>query len=192
MYQNRSNELEVIALFRSNYKARFYLREISKLSKLPLKTCQNALANLEKAKILKGKIEGKNKYFSLNLENIKTKLYLQQAEIYQTDLFIEKYPQIKMFLKSLKTTVPIIVFGSFARFAADKNSDLDLLVISEKEVKLPFHLLPFKPHEISMREKTFLKAINQQENLVKEIGENHIILNNHSFYVNIIWGYYGT
>ena len=191
MYPNRNNELEVISLFKGNYKARFYLREISKLSKIPLKTCQNALTNLEKAKILKSKIEGKNKYFSLNLENIKTKSYLQQAEIYQTDLFIEKYLPFKMFLKSIKTTAPIIVFGSFAKFKADKNSDLDLLIISDKELKLPFHLLPFKPHQINMSEKTFLKSIDQQEDLIKEVEENHIILNNHSFYVNIMWGYYG-
>jgi len=191
MYPNRNNELEVIFLFRGNYEVRFYLREISKLSKLPLKTCQNALINLEKSKVLKSKIEGKNKYFSLNLENIKTKSYLQQAEIYRTDFFIEKYPQFNMFLKSIKTTAPIIVFGSFAKFTADKNSDLDLLIISNKELKLSFHLLPFKPHEINMSEKTFQKAIEQQENLIKEIEENHIILNNHSFYVNVMWGYYG-
>ncbi len=191
MYPKRNKELEVISLFRGNYKARFYLREISKLSKLPLKTCQNVLTNLEKSKILKSKIEGKNKYFSLNLENIKSKSYLQQAEIYKTDLFIEKYPQFKMFLKSLKTTAPIIVFGSFARFKADKDSDLDLLIISDKELELPFHLLPFKPHLINMPEETFVKAIDKQEDLIKEIEENHIILNNHSFYVNIMWGYYG-
>jgi len=191
MYPNRNNELEVLSLFRGNYKSRFYLREISKISKLPLKTCQNTLLLLEKSKILKSKIEGKNKYFSLNLENIKTKSYLQQAEIYQTDLFIEKYPQFKIFLKAFKTTVPIIVFGSFAKFTADKDSDLDLLVISEKELKLSFHLLPFNPHEINMGEKTFLRAVDQQEDLIKEIEENHIILNNHSFYVSIMWGYYG-
>jgi len=191
MYPNRNNELEIISLFKGNYNARFYLREISKLSKLPLKTCQNALSNLEKAKVLKSKVEGKNKYFWINLENIKTKSYLQQAEIYQTDKFIEKYPQFKTFLKSLKTIVPIIVFGSFAKFRADKDSDLDLLIIAGKKIKLSFHLLPFKIHQINLSEKIFLKAIKEQEDLIKEIEENHLILNNHSFYVNIMWGYYG-
>ena len=191
MYKKRNNYLEIISLFRGDYKGRFYLREISKLSKLPLKTCQNVLINLEEARILKSRMEGKNKYFSLNLENIKTKFSLLQAEIYQTCIFIEKYPQFKMFLKSLKTNIPIIVFGSFAKFKAEKGSDLDLLVISNKELKLPFYLLPFKPHQIKMTEKTFLKALNKQENLIKEIEENHIILNNHSFYVNIMWEHYG-
>jgi len=191
MYHNRNKELEVISLFRGDYKTRFYLREISKFSKLPLKTCQNALANLEKYKILKSKIEGKNKYFSLNLENIKTKSYLLQSEIYQTDIFSENYPQFNMFLKALKTNVPIIIFGGFSKFTADKTSDLDLLIISENKLKLPFHLLPFKPHEIRITKKTFLKALKEQEVLIKEIEENHIILNNHSFYINIMWENYG-
>ena len=190
MYQKRNNELEVVSLFRGNYKTRFYLREISKLSKLPLKTCQNTLRNLEKNKILKSKIEGKNKYFSLNIENIRTKSYLQQAELYKTDLFIKKYSQFNIFLKEVKTTAPIIVFGSFAKFTADKNSDLDLLIISDKELKLPFHLLSFKSHEINMSEKMFLNALTQQEVLIKEIEENHVILNNHSFYIDVMWSYY--
>ena len=68
MYLKRNRELEIITLYTGNYNAMFYLRQISKLTKIPLKTCQNALANLEKERILKGKIEGKNKYFSLNLD----------------------------------------------------------------------------------------------------------------------------
>lgn len=191
MYPERNNNLEVISLYRTSYGKRFYLREISKLAKLPLKTSQNALSILEKAKILNSKKEGKNKYFSLNRKNIAAKSMLLQAEIYKTDQFVEKYPQFKMFLKSIKTTSPIIVFGSFAKFTADQNSDLDLLVISEKELRLPFHLLPFQPHEIKMTEKTFRKALERQEDLIKEIEENHIILNNHSFYVDILWGHYG-
>ncbi len=192
MYQKRNNELKIISLFRGNYKIRFYLREISKLTKIPLKTCQNVLTFLEKSKILKSKTEGKNKYFSLNLENIKTKSYLLQSEIYQTDEFIEKYFKFKMFLKSTKTTNSVIVFGSFAKFTADKNSDLDLLILSKNELKLPFHLLPYKPHKINMTEETFLNALKEQEDLIKEIEENHIILNNHSFYVNTMWEQYGN
>ncbi len=191
MYQKRNNELEVIAIYRCDYKAQYYLRQISKLSKLPLKTCQNTLVYLEKNKILKSKTEGKNKYFSLNLDNIRTKLTLLQSEIYKTGSFLEKYPQIKIFLKSLKTNAPIIVFGSFAKFKAGKYSDLDLLIVSEKEKELPFHLLPFKVHQINLAKSSFNKAIKEQEGLVKEVEENHIILNNHSFYVNIMWEHYG-
>ncbi len=191
MYQKRNKELEIISLYRGNYKARFYLRQISKLSKLALKTCQNVLNMLENNKILKAKIEGKNKYFSLNLDNIKSKSYLLQAEIYKTDAFLERYQQFKTFMKSFNTNVLLIIFGSFAKLKADKNSDLDLLVIKKKKTKLSFYLLPYKIHQINLSETSFIKAVKKQETLIKEIEENHIILNNHSFYVNIMWDYYG-
>lgn len=191
MYQKGNKGLEVISLYTGNYKARFYLRQISKLAKLPLKTCQNTLSALEKSKILKSKTEGRNKYFILNLDNIQTKSYLLQAEICKTDKFLEVYPQIKTFLKSLGTNIPLIVFGSFAKLKTTKDSDMDLLVISEKEQKLPFHILPYKVHVVSLSENSFIKAVKEQETLIKEVEENHVILNNHSFYVNVIWGHYG-
>ncbi len=192
MYRNRNVGLEIISLYRTNYReSKFYLRQISRLSKIPLKTCQNILVTFEKAKILKSKIDGKNKYFSLNVDNILTKSYLLQAEIYKTDQFLEKYDKIKLFLKSLSATTPIIVFGSFAKLEANKNSDLDLLIISEKERELPYHLLPYTIHKINLSKTAFNKSIQKQETLIKEIEGNHIILNNHSFYVIIMWEYYG-
>jgi predicted nucleotidyltransferase len=191
MYPKRNNQLEIMSLFRTNYKNKLYFREISRLSKLSLKACQNALANLEDGKILKSSVEGKNKYFCLNLDSIRTKLWLLQSEIYQTDKFLEKHTQFKTFLKSTNSSTPIIVFGSFASFSAKKDSDLDVLIISKKEPVLPFHLMPFEIHKITLTETTFLKALNKQEDLIKEIEECHIILNNHSFYVDVMWGIYG-
>ena len=141
--------------------------------------------------IVKSKIEGKNKYFILNLDNIQTKSCILRAEIYKTDIFLEKYPEFKTFLKSINSNALIIVFGSFARFNAEKNSDVDLFIISNKEDKLPSHLLPYKIHQNSLREESFKKAIAQKETLIKEIESNHIILNNHSSYVNMIWEHYG-
>ena len=187
MYLKRNNELSVLTLYLGNYSNRFYLREISRLTKFPLKNTQNILNNLEKNKILKSTIHGKNKYFRLNLDNILTKFYLLYAEVYRTMLFLEKYPQLKPFVKELGPTV--IIFGSFAKFSANKDSDLDLLVI-ENDKKLPFHLIPFEIHEIKMSKKTFLKALEKQEPLIKEIEDNHIILSNHPFYLEIMWEKY--
>lgn len=191
MYPKRNKELNIIALYSGDYKAKFYLRQISKLAKLPLKTCQNILVNLEKERILKSKVDGKNKYFSLNLENISVKSFLLKAEIHKTDIFLEKYPEFKSFLKSINTNSILIAFGSFAKFKADGDSDLDLFIVSDKEEKLPFHLLPHKIHQTSLKEESFKKAIVEEETLIKEIEENHIILNNPSSYVNIAWECYG-
>ena len=191
MYQKRNKEMAIISLYTGDYNARFYLREIAKLANLPLKTCQDVLVNLEKEKILKSKTEGKNKYFSLNLDNINVKSELVKAEIYRTELLLEKYPEFKTFLKAIDTNFIIILFGSFAKLKADKNSDVDLFIVTNKKEKLLYYLLPHKIHENVLKEESFRKSLTEKEPLIKEIESNHIILNNHSSYVNIFWGHYG-
>ncbi|MBI4149130.1 nucleotidyltransferase domain-containing protein, partial [Candidatus Woesearchaeota archaeon] len=90
----------------------------------------------------------------------------------------------------LTTHAPLIVFGSFAKRQAGKDSDLDLLAVTESD-DFPFHLLPYKIHRLNMPEATFMKALREQEAVMKEIAAHHIILNNHSFYVHTMWGAYG-
>jgi predicted nucleotidyltransferase len=106
------------------------------------------------------------------------------------NIFLDHYPEFKTILKSIHTNIPIIIFGSFAKMKSDKDSDLDLLALSKEEQKFPNHLIPHKIHQINLSEDSFKKAINEKETIIKEIEENHIVLNNPSSYVNIIWEYY--
>lgn len=191
MYTKRNKTLDIISLYSGNYKSEFYLRQISKISKISLKTCQNVLAELEDLRVLKTRVEGKNKYFSLNFDNIQTKSYLLQMEIYKTNLFIEKYPLFNSFLKEISSRQPIIIFGSFAKMEAKEDSDIDLLIVEDKETFLPFHVLPYKIHKITLKDNHFLQSLNEKEPLLEEIKMNHVILNNHSFYVDTMWSIYG-
>lgn len=191
MYQKGNKALDIFALFLGDYSKQFYLREISKLSGIPLRTTQRLLINLEKDKLLKSIVSGKNKYFKLNLDNTQTRLYLLEAEIHKTSLFVDKYPLLKTFLKEIKTNSLLLVFGSFAKFKANKDSDLDLLIVAKEKQELPFHLLGYKIHKIELSETDFIKAVETKETLIKEIEDKHVILNNHSFYVNVMWNYYG-
>ena len=183
MYQKIN---EVIKLYLCNFNARYYLREISKLSELTLRTTQRLLHELEEKKIIKAKKEGKNKYYFLNLQNIKIKFYLLIAEINKTLEFLEKYPVFKTFLKE-KIDSCLVVFGSFAEFKASKTSDIDLLIIGKEP---SFHLLPYKVHKIKLTEKQFKKALIQNEPLIKEILKNHVILTRHSYFLEMLWDYY--
>ena len=92
MYQKGNKQLAVLALYLGDYSVKFYLREISKASGLALRTTQRVLTELEKARIVKSQVRGKNKYFYLNIENIETKYMLLQAESQRTLTFLEKYP----------------------------------------------------------------------------------------------------
>ena len=190
MYLKSNKALEILALYLSDYNKQIYLREISKLARIPLKTTQTLIANLERDKLLKSAVKGKNKYFRLNLDNIETKFYLLQSELHMTLMFIEKYPLFKSFMGKININAPMVVFGSFAKFKADGGSDLDLLVISKSKINLPLHLLAYKIHEIYLDEDSFRKSLEKKEALIMEIKDNHIILNNHSFFVNSMLDYH--
>ncbi len=192
MYRKRNDRMKIIALYAGDYKREYYLREISKTAKIPLQTTQRQLAELDRDKILKTSISGKNKYFALNLDNPNTKLALLQSELCKTEQFLDRYTTFKTFVRAIKSNSLIVIFGSFAKFSADKNSDLDLLIVPKEKEKLPYHLLGYKIHEIELSESSFVKSVQNRETIIKEIEGNHIILNNHSFYVNVMWTNYGT
>ncbi len=183
---------EIISLYCGNLKARFHLREIARLSKLPIKTVFKILKKLEKENIVRSEIEGRHKYFELNLDNIETKFILEETEIHRTLLFLKEYPIFKSFLKEMKIEdCAIIIYGSFAKFMATNKSDLDILIVSERELDLPFYTLPYKIHKIFLRKNEFLKGLEAREPLLMEILANHIVLFNHSFFINILWWYHG-
>ena len=190
MYLNWNDVWGVLSLYCRGYGRQLYLREVSRLAGLPLANVQRAAGSLVKRRILKSHVRGRQKYFSLNLDNAQTRLALLQVEVWRTSLFLEKYPQCKTFVKGT-VHIPVVVFGSFAALAADENSDLDVLTVCGKGETLPLHLIPYQVHEVRVTKTAFDKALEGQEALLKEIEENHVILSNHSFYVDMMWSRYG-
>jgi len=187
MYQKRNNELEILTQYLGNYKHEFYLREISRITNIPLKTSQDAVKNLHKNRILLSRTHGKNKYFRLNLENIRTKYMLVRAELHKTDKFLAKYSTLKLFTKELNTYSCVVIFGSYARYDSDRKSDLDVMTIPDAQ--LPKHLLPTKLHQIQLTRRGFVRAMNKKETVIQEIMKDHVILNNHSFFVERKWNH---
>lgn len=188
MYQKRN---KILSLFCSNLRRRFYLREISRLSNTPLKTVARSLGELEEKNILTSRTEGKHKYYELNLDNIETKFLLIEVEIYRTLLFLKNYPVFKSFLKEIGPSDGIIiVYGSFSEFTATEKSDLDILVISEKKLDLPQHLLPYKIHRVDLTQNEFMLALEKGEPLIQEVLQNHIVLHGHSYFIDTLLWYY--
>ena len=156
-----------------------YLREIAKKTALPYGTVQKILERNKE--IIESREEGKNKYFSLKniLEN---KYLIQQLEIEKTKLFIKKNTKLVPFWQKLsEENLPILIFGSFAKNNQDKNSDIDLLIISEIEIKLPSHLTTHKLHSITLKSEKIKQL--KIESLFKEIKTNHIILSGFEFFL---------
>jgi len=188
MYQKR---YKILSLFTGNPRGRFYTRELSTKTGIATMTTQRLLKLMERENILKSKEEGKNKYFELNADNPKTMMEILNAESFKTQEIMEAYKPIKSFVKGMPPEPMIVIFGSYANGTARKDSDLDIMTVCDKAIDMPYHLVPYKIHEIKMTWQQFRQALEKSEPVIKEILKNHVILQRHSDFVEIIWRYYG-
>lgn len=188
MYQKR---YKILSPFTENLRGRFYLRELSVKTGIATMTAQRILKSMEKEGILKSREEGKNKYFELNVDNPKTKMEILNTESFKAQELMEACKPMKSFVKDTPPEPMIVIFGSFADGTARKESDLDIMLVCDKEMDMPYHLIPYKIHETKLTWRQFHKALDSSEPLIKEVLKKHVILQRHSDFVEIIWRYYG-
>ncbi|MEK6905164.1 MAG: nucleotidyltransferase domain-containing protein, partial [Nanoarchaeota archaeon] len=129
-----NNQLKILSLYRSNYLAQYHTREIAKLLKKSHVTLLPHLNALEKEKILIAKIMGKNKVYSLNLDNILTKNFTSISELvesisYQEQVFLIK--KINTEISKLNLPGTLLLFGSYAKKTFKEDSDIDLFYLGE-------------------------------------------------------------
>ncbi len=166
------NEKEFKVFFEIyNSDKALYLRDIVKRTNMPYGTVQGII---NKNKYLFDiKIEGENKYFSFR-NNISNKYLFHQIEIERTKVFIQKNPRLRPFIEKMQELkTPFLVFGSFAKDTACKNSDLNLLFISGKK-ETPDHLCPIEIHKIFINPKKISEL--KKEALYREIIKEHVII----------------
>jgi len=164
MNQNRIIEYELLLKLVKN---KSHGRALAKELKIPLTTLQRALKRL--SLILEIKIEGKNKIYKIK-NNLKAKKYLHNAENYHLLKTIKKYPLLEPILEEIKTNTLTILFGSYAKHTANKDSDIDIYIeTNNKELKKQIELINSK---INVKIGTF----NPKSLLIKEIIKNHVII----------------
>src|SRR3989344_254466 len=89
------NKTRIISLYRANYVAQYHTREMAKLTKKSHVTLLPHLNALEKDKVLIAKMNGKNKVYTLNLDNNLAKNYIIISELFESILFQEQVFLIK-------------------------------------------------------------------------------------------------
>ncbi len=193
------NKIRIIGLYRSNYLAQYHVREMAKLTKKSHVTLLPHLKALEKDKILNPKTVGRNKVYSLNLDNIISKNYILLSETIESVKFLEqifliKKISIEIFNLYLKGTV--ILFGSYAKQTFKEDSDVDVFYlgsIKEKEIDEIRKIGKIYGKTINVKKsslKNFIYGIRMEDPLIVEIIKNHIILQNPEPFINALWRYY--
>lgn len=194
-----NNKLSIISLYRSNYLAQHHTREMAKLLRKSHVTLLPHLNALEKEKILIAKMVGKNKVYTLNLDNILTKNFIIISELvesifYQEQVFLIKKINTEIFKFNLPGT--LLLFGSYAKKTFKEDSDIDLFYLGElKETEIIKIKAIGKTYGKTINLKTatlpnFESGLRKKDALIMEILKYHVILNNPDTFINALWVYY--
>lgn len=198
-YNITQTTLKIISLYANNYKKSIHLREIARETGVDVKSVQIQLQKLEKINVLSSVRKGRNKEYTLNLNNIIIKYYLIMAESFNSVIYLKKHFLIKKILDEIGTKIddPLILFGSFVKGGYTKESDIDLFVISEKKIdkNLVLKTSDLINKEISIKSSNkaqFLNGLRNKDPLINEIISNHVILKGIDEFCEIMWRYHAS
>lgn len=176
MVQNRNDsrglenlDSEIVLLL---LKGRMHLRGIAKQLSRSHSTVLRRLAMLQRENALDYRTEGRNKVFFIK-KNMQARNYALAAERYKFIKLLRKYPELSIIigdvLKSVKESL-VVLFGSYAKFSAKKDSDIDIYIETRKrEVK---EIAEKANSRISVKISTFYL----ESALIREIVKDHVIL----------------
>ena len=175
------NHLQVLSLFTNGFNREYYIREVQKLLKISPRTSQLILNDLENKGILESKTKGKIKDYTIKRNSLSQR-YIIFSEQYKAIAFLEKKLIIKEIIEKINPFIEGIgiVFGSYAKDIAKKDSDLDIFVIGKYNKEKIKKVSKTYGIEISIKcypLKTFEKNL-ANDILLKEILKNHIIFLN--------------
>lgn len=149
-----------------------HLRGIAKSLGESHSTVQRRLNNLVRENVLDYKEEGKNKVFFIK-KNLQARNYVYDAEHHKLMELLRKYPALSVIAEEVLKICGerlIVIFGSYAKFAAKKDSDIDIYIeTNDKRVK-------GKVESVNSRINAKIGKFDQSSQLIKEIVKNHVIL----------------
>jgi hypothetical protein len=196
-YNINQTTLKILGLYTGDYGKSLHLREIARETSVDVKAVQLQLRRLERVNVFTSAVKGKNKEYHLNLHNPTTKYYVILAETFVSLTCLNKNFLVKKVVSEvidrLKGTV--LLFGSYAKGLARSDSDVDLLVLSERRLdagtgKEAGSPLSGRLSIKSMSRAHFVRGLEENDPLVKEVVANHVVLKGFDELCNILWRYY--
>ncbi len=135
-------------------------------------TIARKLQELYQQNVVDYKQEGKNKVFYVK-KTLEAKQYAYLVEINKQQETLHEYPQLRTLFENIRKNSKItlaILFGSYAKGAAHKDSDIDVyLDTKDKGLKEAVELLGSKISVV-------IGPYNTQSPLIREIEKSHVIL----------------
>jgi len=184
--------LDVLESFSGKYDVQLSGSQISRHINMPQRTVSRKLDFLEKLNVLVYEHIGKNKTFSLNFTNPRTKYALRIVENNKALKFSQKHKKIFVTLSKVSNNHTVVLFGSYARGNQTSKSDVDILVLGKKSKQViditSKALIKINPHFST--EIAFKKLLVEKNALALEIIKEHVIFGDISRFFNVCWSYY--
>jgi predicted nucleotidyltransferase len=149
-----------------------HLRGVAKQLDASHSTVSRVLGKLYKENIIDFKQEGKNKVFFIR-KNIQARNYVLIAERYKLIKLLKQYPEFSIIMDNILRACGeklIVLFGSYSKGLAKKDSDIDIYVETENRK------IKDKIESLHSKIKVKLGRFNTDSQLIKEIIKNHVIL----------------
>ncbi len=149
-----------------------HIRGLAKVLGTNQTTVSRKVLELYGANTVDYRFEGKNKVFFLK-ETLEAKQYACIAELYKLLAAIKKYSRLRLIVEKIRSNSKItlaVLFGSYAKGTANKESDIDVYIdTTDRSLGGEVSLIDTK---LSVKIGSYAK----QSLLIKEIEKNHVII----------------
>lgn len=172
------NNTKILVYLLNNKEQKFTINQISKDLKINYRIAYTSIKELEKDGLVLAEKAGNSTLCSLTNkfdEQIFMAEYTRREELLKKSDF----KKIANRFSEAKQNFVLLLFGSHAKKTSTKQSDIDLLVISEngKELKEIVELIPLKIHLTVVSYQLFLDMLKSKEISVgNEAVKNNVIL----------------
>lgn len=173
-----SSKEKILKLLLENKDELLSIRTISQKCEINYKSAYNAIESLKEEKLIEIKTSQKTKFCNLT-NNFSPLLY--KVEYDRKEEFVQKNKLRPLLntLENIQKEHVTLLFGSFAKGTQNKNSDVDLLIITdyEKEINQELNILPLDIHTTFITINEFLMMAKSKEfSVVREALKRNIIL----------------
>lgn len=188
MIRTTNNLFKVMEVLFSNKNLTYH--GISKKTKLSVMGVSKIISKLAVEGIVNVEKMGKSKIPKLILDKRNLEIFIL-AEKFKFNEFVNQHKGLKGFLLTLKENIDSdfsLVFGSYASGEESINSDLDLLIVSNKDdiknLNRAKSLVNIEVNPIFIKRKDFIDEFRKGHRLYKEIinGKRIIVNGEYNFW----------
>ncbi|MCK4926839.1 MAG: nucleotidyltransferase domain-containing protein [Candidatus Aenigmarchaeota archaeon] len=177
-----SLRLQVLEEFLRNYNISHTGSIIARKKSLNQKSVANVLKEFEMQGVLKSTTQGKNKLYSLNLDDSQMIVsFISMLEYMRALDFYKRQSLIKEISKKI---IPycegsVAIFGSYAKGTQKKGSDLDVFIVGRYDREEIEKISAIYKIDINVKNyplELFKKSLLKKDNFLEEIKKDHILV----------------